>query len=125
MTYSALQIGVAGVVIDGATRDVDVIRETDFPVYARGVVPMTARGRNVQCDYNCMIQVGGRQVTPGDIIVADVNGIAVVPQKHAEAVLEISLELYGKELDIVAKIKAGQSFLEVDRSSGYDKMLNK
>jgi len=123
MTYSALQIGVAGVIIDGATRDVDVIKETNFPVYARGIVPLTARGRNVQSDFNCVIQIGGVQVSPGDVVMADINGVVVVPQEHAEEILKVSLELFVRELDIVAKIKSGQSFLEVDKQSGYDKML--
>lgn len=125
LTYSALQIGVAGVIIDGATRDVDVIKETGFPVYARGIVPLTARGRNVQGDYNCLIQIGGVQVSPGDLVMADANGVVVIPQAKAEEVLAVSLELYQRELDIVERIKSGQSFLEVDKQSGYDKMLRK
>jgi regulator of RNase E activity RraA len=123
LTYSALQLGVAGAIIDGATRDVDIIKETGFPVYARGIVPHTARGRNVQGDYNCLVQIGGVQVSPGDLIMADVNGVVVIPQDRAEEVLAVSLELFHRELDIVEQIKSGQSFLEVDKKSGYDKML--
>lgn len=77
----------------------------------------------MQSDYNCVIQIGGVQVSPGDIVMADVNGVVVVPQEHAEEILKASLELFAREQDIVAKIKVGQSFLEVDKQSRYDKML--
>lgn len=125
LTYAALQVGVAGVVIDGACRDVDIIRETNMPVYSRGIVPHTARGRNVQGDYNCTVSLGGAQVRPGDIVMADVNGVAVVPLERAEEVLAVATDLMERELEMVAKLKAGIPFSEVDRKSGYDKMLEK
>jgi 4-hydroxy-4-methyl-2-oxoglutarate aldolase len=125
MTFAAIQKGVVGVIIDGASRDVDVIQEINFPVYARGIVPHTARGRNVQGDYNCLIQVGGLQVSPGDIIMADMNGVVVIPTARAEEILKVSKELFEREADIVRKLKEGVPFSEVDRTSGYDKMLQK
>lgn len=123
LTYSAIQKGVNGVVIDGASRDIDVIQEIGFPLYARGIVPHTARGRCVQASVGSLIQIGGVQVRPGDIIMADINGVVVIPLKKAEEVLKVSNEIYKKEENIIRKIKEGQSFSEVDRKSGYDKML--
>jgi len=70
MTYACLQRGVRGVAADGAVRDVDVVKTLHFPVYARGRVPLTARGRTMQDSYNCLIRFGGVQVRPGDIIIA-------------------------------------------------------
>lgn len=125
VTHSALQAGVAGVVIDGACRDIDVIMETNFPVYARGMVPLTARGRNVQGDYCCTVSIGGVQVNPGDLVMADMNGVVFVPVDRVEEVLLIATELFNAETEMVEKIKKGQSFLEVDRESGYDKALEK
>lgn len=125
LSYAAQQQGVSGVIIDGATRDVDIIRDINFPVYARGVVPFTARGRNVQGDFNCTVQVGGVQVRPGDLIMADVNGIVVIPIEHAEEVLKVSKELFDRELEMAQLILKGVPFSEVDRKSGYDKMLDK
>jgi len=58
--------GISGVVIDGACRDIDESREVAFPVYARGVVPMTARGRVMQESFNQEIEFAGVQVHPGD-----------------------------------------------------------
>ena len=125
VTYAAMQKGVVGVIIDGAARDVDVTKEIGFPVYARGTVPLTARNRNVQGDYNCTVRIAGLQVNPGEIVVADINGIVVIPTNRAEEVLQICKEMLEKEAEIIRKIKAGVSFRDVDKASGYDKMLEK
>jgi len=125
VTYAALQKGVVGVVIDGAARDVDVTEEMGFPVFARGIVPHTARNRNVQGDFNCPVKIGNLQVNPGEIVVADVNGICVIPIDRAEEVLKIARELVEKENGLIERIKAGVSFRDVDKASGYDTMLNK
>lgn len=123
LAFAAQQQGVAGVVIDGAARDVDIIKEIDFPMYARGVVPITARGRNVQDGFNCDIQLGGVHVQPIDILMADENGIVIIPLDKAEEVYKVSRELFEKEAEIVRLLKSGLSFAEVDSKSGYDKML--
>lgn len=126
LAFAAQQKGVAGVIIDGAARDIDIISEIKFPVYARAVVPFTARGRNVQGGFNCTVQVGGAQVRPVvDIIMADVNGIVVIPNEHAEEVLAVSKELFDREAEIGRLLRSGLSFAEVDKKSGYDKMLEK
>ena len=53
---------------NGAARDLDACRELGFSVYARGAVPITARGRIMQEAFNCMIRLGDVQVRPGDVI---------------------------------------------------------
>jgi 4-hydroxy-4-methyl-2-oxoglutarate aldolase len=114
---------VIGVIIDGAARDVDVTKEMGFPVFAKGTVPLTARNRNVQGDYNCPVKIGGLQVNPGEIVVADINGIVVIPTDRAEEVLQTCKDMMEREDDIIRKIKAGISFKNVDKQSGYDTML--
>ncbi len=123
VTHAALQKGVVGVIVDGAARDVDVTKEMGFPVFARGTVPLTARKRNVQGDYNCPVRIGGLQVNPGEIVVADSNGIVVIPTDRAEEVLKVCKEMEVREAEIIRKIKAGVSFRDVDKASGYDTML--
>lgn len=78
--------GVAGLVVDGVIRDVVESRENRFPVFARGVSPIPARrvgdgGMNVQ------IRCGGVVINPGEVVVADEEGIVVVPRARAEDVL--------------------------------------
>ena len=125
LTFASIQRGIHGVVIDGACRDVDIIKTLNFPAYARGRVPLTARGRIMQDSYNCLIRVGGAQVRPGDIIMADDNGVAVIPQERAEEVLAAAAEIFQREAKIVEKLKKGIPMDEVDKKSGYDKMLNR
>lgn len=124
VTYAALQKGVAGVIVDGTVRDVDATEKLSFPVYAKGIVNRTARNRNVQGDYNCTVSIGGLQVNPGEIVVADINGIVVIPVDRAREVLSVVQDMEQKEAAIIAKIKAGISFRDVDKDSGYDTMLN-
>ena len=125
LAWSARTKGIIGTIIDGSGRDIEEIEKMGYPLYTRGTTPVTARGRNVQSDYNCQIQLGGIQVNPGDLVMADVNGIVVIPQAKAEEVLEAALDIYERETAMVEEIKAGISFTEVDKKSGYDKMLEK
>ena len=79
--------GVSGVVVDGAARDLDSCRDMDFPVYARAAVPITARGRVMQEAFNCLIRLGDVQVRPGDVIVADINGVVVICHEKLDDVV--------------------------------------
>ena len=65
LSYAAQKKGVSGVFVDGAARDIDFCQEIGFPVFARGVVPITARGRIMQEDFNCPIRLGDVQVGRG------------------------------------------------------------
>ncbi len=115
--------GVSGVVIDGACRDLDDCIEADFPVYARGTVVATARGRIMEENTNVMISFGGVQVRPGDIVMCDRSGVVIVAKEHLDAVLEKAEMLWEKEEAMIAVMKAGMSALEVDNKYNYEKML--
>nr|WP_325235376.1 RraA family protein [uncultured Oscillibacter sp.] len=115
--------GISGVVIDGACRDVDDCVEAGFPVYARGSVVATARGRVQEEATNVMIQFGGIQVRPGDIIMGDKSGVVVVPAEMMEQVLEKAEELYQKEEAMVAMIRSGKTMTEMDEAFQYERML--
>lgn len=123
LSYAAQIKGVAGVVIDGAFRDLDAIREIRFPVYARGVVPVTARARITQESFNQLIQCGGAQVRPNDIIVADASGVVVIPVEKAEEVLSVASELLEKETAMIEELKRGIPLIEVEKKFQYEKML--
>ena len=117
--------GISGVVIDGACRDLDDCVEIDFPVYARGTVVATARGRIMEEATNVMIQFGGVQVRPGDIVMGDRSGVVILPQEHIEEVLDKAEALYTKEENMIRDIRNGQSMMDVDTKYNYEKMLNK
>jgi len=125
LSVAAKNKGLAGVVIDGAFRDLDAIKKIGFPVYARGVVPVTARGRIMQEALNVPIQCGGVQVRPGDVVLADDNGVVIVPYEKAEEVLKVALELYERECKMIEELQKGVSILEVDRKFRYEEMLKR
>lgn len=125
LANSAKVKGVAAVVIDGACRDLDDCIEADFPVYARGTVVATARGRIMEQSTNEMIQFGGVQVHPGDVVMGDRSGVVVVPYNRVEEVLEKSEELFEKEERMIREILSGGDVLEVDNKFDYEKMLKK
>jgi regulator of RNase E activity RraA len=117
--------GISGVVIDGACRDIDESREVAFPVYARGVVPMTARGRVMQESFNQEIEFAGVQVHPGDLILADGSGVVVIPQAKEEEVVKEAEAVAATEARMAEGIRRGLSVLEVLEKLGYESMLNK
>jgi regulator of RNase E activity RraA len=123
LANGAQRKGVAAVAIDGACRDLDDCLEIDFPVYARGTVVATARGRVMEESTNSLIQFGGVQVSPGDAIMADRSGVVVVPWARVDDVLDKAVVLFEKEEKMIAEIRAGRSMVEVDREYNYETML--
>jgi regulator of RNase E activity RraA len=116
---------ISGVVVDGAARDIDACREFGFPVYARGTVPITARGRIMEESFNEVIRIGDVQVKPGDIVMADINGVVIIPVEKLDEVLEAAEEILQKEEAMVEELKKGVPILEVDQKYAYEAMLKK
>jgi regulator of RNase E activity RraA len=81
--------GIAGFVVDGVIRDLAEVRENGFPVFARGVIPKPGV-KNQLGILNDTVHCGGVAVSPGDIVVADEEGIVVVPKSERKAVLEMA-----------------------------------
>lgn len=98
--------GVVGLIFDGAIRDVEALRDIGLPIYARGVTP-AAPARTAGGEVNLPIACGGVVVTPGDVIVADADGIAVVPRRDAEDVLAATAGRPAAEARAKAGIAAG------------------
>lgn len=100
MTAGAVANEHAGAILDGAVRDLaEIRRDYDFPVYARDVSPGTTLGRFRTVASQVPVMVGGVCVHPGDLIVADIDGVVVVPQAQAEAVLAMAIEIDARELE--------------------------
>ncbi len=125
LSCAAKKKGLSGVIIDGAARDVDECQKMDFPVFARGVVPITARGRIMQEDFNCLIRLGDVQVRPGDILVGDINGVVVIPTEKVDEVIAAAEKIMAKEESMKRDILAGLDILEIDRRYNYEQMLTK
>lgn len=100
MTAGAVANRHAGAVLDAGVRDIpEIRRDYDFPVFARSVSPGTTLGRYQTLASQVPVEIGGVMVTPGDIIVADIDGVVVVPRQHAEAVLALAREIDERELE--------------------------
>jgi regulator of RNase E activity RraA len=115
MTYFGASIGLAGMVLDGAIRDVAEIGERTFPVYARGV---NHRGpyKDGPGEINVAVTVGGMVVNPGDIIVGDQDGLLAFPPALAATVIEKAIAQHQKEMDTMQAIREGRwdrSFVDV------------
>ena len=96
MSLYAARIGLAGLVIDGAIRDVAEIRERDFPMFARG---HTHRGpyKDGPGEINVPVCIGGMTVMPGDIIIGDEDGVLCFPPEEAESLIAKALTQKTKE----------------------------
>jgi 4-hydroxy-4-methyl-2-oxoglutarate aldolase len=125
LTCAAKTKGVSGVIIDGAARDVDICQAMEFPVFARAVVPITARGRIMQEDFNCLVRIGDVQVRPGDILVGDINGVVVIAPEKIEEVLREAEGIMEKEEAMKRDILAGLDIVEIDKKYNYERMLDK
>jgi 4-hydroxy-4-methyl-2-oxoglutarate aldolase len=110
MTAGAHVNGFAGAILDGGVRDVtEIRRDYDFPVFARSVSPGTTVGRYRTLGANIPVTCGDVLVNPGDLIVADVDGVVVVPSAHVAAVLELALEIERTEAEQAAFIRETKS----------------
>ncbi|HWU41753.1 MAG TPA: hypothetical protein VN203_29195, partial [Candidatus Acidoferrum sp.] len=96
-----------------------------FPVYARGTVPITARGRIMEESFNEVIRVGDVQVRPGDIVMADINGVVIIPAERFDEILEAAAQIQQKEDAMVEELRRGVPILEVDEKYSYETMLKK
>jgi RraA family protein len=107
MSSFAESLGVQGLVIDGAIRDVGSIRQRDFPVYARGA---THRGpyKNGPGEINVPVTVGGMVVHPGDIIVGDEDGVVAIPAAEVATVISGAKLQAEKEAAALRAIAQGQ-----------------
>jgi 4-hydroxy-4-methyl-2-oxoglutarate aldolase len=112
MTISAQNRGVAGAVIDAACRDVVEIKRLQFPLFSRGIVPNVAAIAGYG-EVNVRIQCGGQAVSPGDIIVADENGVVVVPRDSAEDILGCARKLLETEHVLQERLRSGKTIGEL------------
>lgn len=87
MATRCVGVGLAGVVVDGAVRDIDPIREMGLTVYARAIAPRMGLGRAVTLGIDKPVVCGGIYIRPGDIVLGDADGVVVVPQARAEEIV--------------------------------------
>jgi regulator of RNase E activity RraA len=109
MCHTATAAGLGGIVVDGAIRDVEGITRLGFPAFSRTVSPGSC-DKDGPGEINVPISCGGTVVSPGDILVGDADGVAVVPRADAGMVVKLVAELMGRESKRIAEIKGGALF---------------
>lgn len=91
MATAALKNGVAGIVIDGGIRDILELKKMKAPIFAKSVTPALGDRQGLG-EINTAISCGGVSVNPGDVVVADANGVVVIAQEAVEEVLKLAEE---------------------------------
>ena len=115
---------IAGVIVDGICRDIDESRELGFPVFGRGVLPVTARGRVIETEFNKPVSIGSITVRPGDWVIADGSGVVFIAVENLQAVVEQAEKLVAREAQLVADIESGTPVSQV-MSRTYEHMTRK
>ena len=112
LTLAAQEIGIAGLVINGAVRDADSIIELGFPVFCRGLC-IKGTNKNQPGRVNVPVRIGGVDIHPGDIVVGDRDGLVVVARNEVAEVIRASEERERKEATMRERLKQGATMVEL------------
>lgn len=107
--------GARGTLIDGYCRDAQAIAALGYPVWCRGMLPLDVKGRVAVTGWRQPAVVGGLPVEPGDLVVADADGVVVVPASLASETVDRALEKVAKENGVRDALAAGSTL-----RSAYD-----
>jgi 4-hydroxy-4-methyl-2-oxoglutarate aldolase len=107
LTTAAQNGGCVGAIVDGAVRDVARIRDRDFPVLARGTCLYDSKDRQRVIDVDVPVSMGGVVFSPGDLVVADEDGIVVVPRAVEQDVLQRAWDKVHAENEVRNAILGG------------------
>lgn len=118
LSTAALARGSVGAIVDGFVRDARLIEERQYPVWARGPTPEDAYGRCCVKEYDVPVQVGGVAVAPGDIVVADYEGVVSIPSDVLDEVVDRASELEESEGNIRHKLEDDHSIWDVVNDHG-------
>jgi regulator of RNase E activity RraA len=114
--------GLGGVIAEGPVRDIDEARQHDFPVFGRGVTPVTARGRIVELSNNQPVKIGDVEVKAGDYAIADGSGVAFIAAENIERVLAAAEDIVAREAAMAKALYEGKPITEV-MGANYENML--
>ena len=110
--------GARGAVIGGLVRDVQKICSLRFPVFATGIKPVDSNGRGIVVDYNVPVECSGVNVAPGDLVVADFDGVVVVPAHVVNDVVARATDKVSREDHSRAELLKGAYLADVYRKYG-------
>jgi regulator of RNase E activity RraA len=118
LSTAARRSGCVGVIVDGAVRDVAQMRQMAFPVWARGTSIYDSKDRNRVIDVDVPVEIDGVIFSPGDLVVADLDGVVVVPRNVEEEVVRRAWEKVHAENIVRDAIAGGMTAREVFKKYG-------
>lgn len=116
-SLAALMNGVAATIVDGPATDVVEIEEMEYLVFSRGISPITTRSLAMAGEINTIVQCGGVSVAPGDIILADDNGILVLQPDQVAALVEHCEPIAQREPTTRIRLRSGESLAEMTNAN--------
>jgi 4-hydroxy-4-methyl-2-oxoglutarate aldolase len=112
LTTAASVRGALGVITNGGVRDIAQMKAMGFPVFAKSVCPYDSLNRQKVIAYDVTIELDGVLVAPGDIVIADIDGVAIVPQAVGAEVLAAAIVKANKEDAFREAVVAGASLVK-------------
>ena len=118
MTATARTRSAAGAVIDGYHRDTVKVLEQNWPVFSRGSYAQDAGVRSSVADFRCAVEIDRVQVSPGDLLFGDLDGVLIIPRGVEQEVIRLALEKARHEVSVRREIEGGASSTSVYKKYG-------
>jgi regulator of RNase E activity RraA len=113
VAYAARKAGVAGIIVDGLVTDLGELRQYGVPVWSRGTSAVTVKTLGLGGEFCVPVSCGGVGVSPGDAILADENGILVLPAQDIRESATRALQMMQDEKKTLARIDAGEKYPDI------------
>lgn len=120
----ALVRGLGGIIVDGGYRDIGYVRDCELPIYSRFITPMAGTTTELG-ELQVRVTCGGVPVHPGDLILADDEGIVVLDPERAETLLTAATAIKQAEARVIAKLDAGATLSDCLGISAHTEALRK
>ncbi len=109
LSTAARRSGCVGAIVDGAVRDVAKMTKMGFPIWARGTCLYDSKDRNRVIDIDVPVEIDGVRIVPGELVVADIDGVVIVPQQVEADVVRRAWEKVNAENTVRDAIPGGMS----------------
>ena len=109
LSTACIRTGCVGAIVDGLVRDQLKMNAMNFPVFAKGASPLDSKNRQKVIEIDVKVEIGNCLISPGDIVVADIDGIVIIPQELEAEAISLALEKVAAENTVRDAIKNGLS----------------
>lgn len=119
LTTKAIQKKIAGTVVHGSARDIADIRKMDYPLFARNIYMVSGKNRTRISALQCELNISDVKISPDDWVMADDNGVLVIPRHHLLEVIQRAENVEKTELRIIDTIIEGKKLKDARNILGY------